>query len=213
VTEGDALSGDEPKSVAELPTPFFVAHRGMANLFPENTLEAYTGSAALGIDVIDPDTSSWYNGALQGWACPIRRNTGKGPISITFSVRMDAASTSSAWVGAFVCAVDDRSFDDLDDQHPGLGGYHIRLRQSGDLEMCVVDDGMARLVARSATSAIDPGGVATIRVDITRTRVAATRLDSAPPTTIAVADASHRGGYLHLGRRGAAVRFSGVTIG
>jgi glycerophosphoryl diester phosphodiesterase len=159
------------------------------------------------------DTSSSYKGALQGWACPIGRDAGTGSVSVTFTVRLDAASTSSAWAGAFVCAADDRSFDDADDQQPGLGGYHIRLRQSGDLEIYVVDDGMARLAARSATSPIDPGGAATIRVDITGTQVAATRLDTAPHITVGAADGSHRGGYLHLGRRGAAVRFSRVTIG
>jgi len=155
-----------------------------------------------------PDTDWSYKGALQGWARPIGRgadtSVGSGSAgsgSVTFTVRMDSASTPSAWAGAFVCAPDDRSFDDTDEHDPGLGGYHVRLRH-----------GVARLAARSSTSPIDPGGAATIRADITRGGVAATRLDTAPPITVGVADARHRGGYLHLGRRGAGVRFSGVTI-
>lgn len=73
-------------------------------------------------------------------------------------------------------------------------------------------DGIARRGAVAATSPIEAAGTATVRIDVTRARVMVTRLDVDPPANVAVADAAHRGGYFHLGRRAAAVRFSHVTI-
>ncbi len=158
------------------------------------------------------DTSPAYKGALQGWACPITGAAAPGEFTITFTVCVDAAATPRGWAGAFVCAADDRSFDDTGQHQPGLCGYQVLLRQSGNLEVHPVDDGIPHPAVTAASSPIPPGGTATVRIDVTRTLVAATRLDAAPPITARVADATHRGGYFHLGRRAAAVRFSRVTI-
>lgn len=40
-----------PVKVSDLPTPLVIAHRGAANLFPENTMEAFRGAASLGVPV------------------------------------------------------------------------------------------------------------------------------------------------------------------
>ena len=53
-----------PRRVADLPTPFFIAHRGMANLYPENTLEAYRGSVALGVEMVEEDCWLTRDGGL-----------------------------------------------------------------------------------------------------------------------------------------------------
>jgi Glycerophosphoryl diester phosphodiesterase family len=43
------------RRVAELRAPFWIAHRGMANVYPENTLEAYRGTVALGVAALESD--------------------------------------------------------------------------------------------------------------------------------------------------------------
>jgi len=157
------------------------------------------------------DASPAYKGALQGWACPINGDPAAVRFGLTFTVRVDAAA-EAGWAGAFICAADDRSFDDTGDQLIGLCGYHVFLRRSGRMEIHVVDDGIARVAAAAATSPIESGGAARLRIDVTPTRITVGRTDVTPPVTITIADAAHRGGYFHLGRRAAAVRFSDVII-
>jgi hypothetical protein len=125
---------------------------------------------------------------------------------------MDGAASPDGFAGAFVCAADDRSFDDLDQHRPGTCGYHALIRASGSLELHVVNDGIAHPAASTETSAIAPGGTATLLIDVSPTHITVTRSDVASPITVSVADAIHRGGYFHLGRRATAVRFFDVTI-
>jgi glycerophosphoryl diester phosphodiesterase len=158
------------------------------------------------------DTSPAYKGALQGWAAPTNGSGATARFGLAFTVRIDRAATHDGWAGAFICAGDDRSFDDADDYQPGLGGYHVLLRQSGSLELHVVHDGVATLASSVATPRIEPGGTAALRIDVAPTHVAVTRTGFAPAATVTVADARHRGGYFHLGRRSAAVRFSDIAI-
>ena len=154
-------------------------------------------------------TGEEYRGALQGWAGRLTDDR----FGITLTIRIDAAADADGWAGVFVCAADDRSFDDLDRHRPGLCGYHVMLHQSGELEVRIVDDGISRRVACAASPALPPGGTATIRVQVAPAELAVTRLDTAdPPAAVTVADGTHRGGYLHLGRRRAAVRFSDLGI-
>ncbi|MCW2648501.1 MAG: glycerophosphoryl diester phosphodiesterase [Pseudonocardiales bacterium] len=157
------------------------------------------------------DTSPAYKGALQGWASPIN-GAATGRFGLAFTVHIDRAAAQDGWAGAFLCAADDRSFDDADRHQPGLGGYHALLRQSGSLELHIVDHGIATLASSAATPPIEPASTATLRIDVSPARVAVTRTDIAPTATVTVADATHRGGYFHLGRRAAAVRFSDIAI-
>ena len=98
------------------------------------------------------ECSPSYKGALQGWGSPI----GGARRSVRPHVhRMHRwAAGSDGWAGAFISAADDRSFDDADQYQPGLGGYHILLRQSGSLELHIVESGHrnARLVRRDAAA-------------------------------------------------------------
>jgi len=50
--------------VADLSTPFWIAHRGAANVYPENTLDGYRGAASLGADVVEPDCWLTRDGGL-----------------------------------------------------------------------------------------------------------------------------------------------------
>lgn len=159
-----------------------------------------------------PDTSAAYKGALQGWAGPARGTPAPSWSEITLTVRIDTVSADGGWAGAFVAATDDRSFDDADHYQPGVSGYHLLIRRSGRLELHIVDDGIARLAATAATPPIEAGGTATLHIAIKPAHVRVTRTDTVPPVTLTIADTSHRGGYVHLGRRAAAVTFSDITI-
>ncbi len=158
------------------------------------------------------DTSPAYKGALQGWASPINGVARADRFRLAFTVRMDGAASPDGFAGAFVCAADDRSFDDLDRHRPGTCGYHALIRASGSLELRVVNDGVAHSAASTETPAIAPGGTASLLIDVSPTHITVTRTDAGSPITISVADAIHRGGYFHLGRRATAVRFFDVTI-
>jgi glycerophosphoryl diester phosphodiesterase len=156
------------------------------------------------------DIVAAYKGALQGWASPIAgADDGYG---LTFTMQMDAAANPDGWAGAFFCAADDRSFDDVDRYQPGLGGYLVLLRQSGSLEFCIVNHGIATPASRATTPPLDPGATATLRIEVAPTQVAVTRVGLESATVITVADSSHRGGYVHLGRRAAAVRFLDIAV-
>ena len=52
-----------PAKVSNLPSPLVIAHRGAANLFPENTMPAFRGAAALGFPV-EPDLSLLADGSV-----------------------------------------------------------------------------------------------------------------------------------------------------
>jgi hypothetical protein len=93
-----------------------------------------------------------------------------------------------------------------------MGGYRILLRQSGSLELSSVNHGIATPPSCTATPPIEPGGTATLRIDVAPTQVAVTRTGIAATAVVTVADTTHRGGYFHLGRRAAAVHFSDIAI-
>jgi glycerophosphoryl diester phosphodiesterase len=51
-------------TIAELPRPLVIAHRGGAGLFPENTLYAFEQSWKIGIDVLELDVNETADGKL-----------------------------------------------------------------------------------------------------------------------------------------------------
>lgn len=54
--QGDPGAGSQPRVTAEelfSETPFYIAHRGSGDVFPEHTLEAYTGALAQGAKAIE----------------------------------------------------------------------------------------------------------------------------------------------------------------
>lgn len=159
-----------------------------------------------------PDASGAYKGALQGWAGPAGGTASHGRSEITLTVRIPAVSADDGWAGAFIAAADDRSFDGADHYQPGVAGYHALIRRSGWLELHIVDEGIARPAASTATPPIEAGDAARLHIALTPTHVRITRSDTTPPVTLSIADTTYRGGYFHLGRRAAAATFSDIAI-
>ena len=54
----------KPVTVDDLTYPVYIAHRGGANIFPENTMYAYEGAAALGCQIIEADVHCLADGTL-----------------------------------------------------------------------------------------------------------------------------------------------------
>src|SRR5256885_205905 len=89
------------------------------------------------------DISLAYKGVLQGWAGSINGVVWADRFRLAFIVRMDGAASPDGFAGAFVCAVDDRFFDDFDRHRPGTCGYYVLICVFGSLELQVVNDGVA----------------------------------------------------------------------
>ncbi|MPZ59752.1 MAG: hypothetical protein GEU93_00365 [Propionibacteriales bacterium] len=163
----------------------------------------------------DGPVPSGYRGALQGWACPVTSDgAGASPYSIGFDVVIDevAGEMAGADASIFFGAPDDRPFPG-DRDTPEPQGYRALLRADGGLEVHRVDAGRTTLLVSTRTPALALGEtVARIEITVTTEDVTVARTDTDSPHRIAASDATHRGGYIHLGCQGAAVRFRNVTV-
>ena len=67
---------------AEEQAPFVVAHGGCKHLFPENTMVAFDGAVALGVDMLEMDVRLTADGVLVTHHDDTLRRTsdGEGPI-------------------------------------------------------------------------------------------------------------------------------------
>lgn len=76
-------SGTSTNLVAELPTPFYVAHRGGPSSAPENSLEAFRINDATGVHVLEADFQPTGDGALVAMhdSTVDRTTDGTGPVS------------------------------------------------------------------------------------------------------------------------------------
>src|ERR1700710_959588 len=96
VGRGSARGGD-------LTVPLVIAHRGGANLFPENTMAAYEGAAALGCQAIEAgDLQLTADGALVSMhdATVDRTTNGSGNVAdYTLAGLGTLAVDASAWFG------------------------------------------------------------------------------------------------------------------
>lgn len=93
----------ESVRVADLTFPLVVAHRGGANLFPENTLAAFEGAAAMGCSTVEAgDLQLTADGALVAMhdATVDRTTTGSGNVADhTLSGIATLAVDASVWFG------------------------------------------------------------------------------------------------------------------
>jgi glycerophosphoryl diester phosphodiesterase len=117
--------------VADLTFPLVVAHRGGANLFPENTMAAYEGAAAMGCQAIEAgDLQLTSDGALVAMhdTTVDRTTTGSGNVSAYTTpgiriLRVDA----SAWFGGRWADQPVPTFADILDR---LGGHVVLVPET-----------------------------------------------------------------------------------
>lgn len=146
-----------------------------------------------------------YLGALQGWACPLPASH-----TIEFDAQFTGTSATDRWFSAFVCAPNDELFGDNNgvDQ---AAGYHLLVRRDGRLQIYKKAAGAASatLLATTTGTAIALNTPIRFSIAVTPSSVTLTRTDNNESVTFA--DTEYRGGYFHLGRNGAAVRFRNLT--
>ncbi len=81
--------------------PLIIAHRGGAGIFPENTLAAMRGAAALGVDALDMDARLSADGVLFAFHdSSLARTTGEsGEVGASDAARMESLNAAARFAG------------------------------------------------------------------------------------------------------------------
>lgn len=185
----------------------FASRRWMPGMFP-----SYGSSRGVFFD-----DGSWghteagdvqsYLGSLMGWACPL-----PAAHSIVVDLRFDSVANNSRWGGIFTGSDNDHVYtDSVSDL---AEGYHCLCRQGGLLQIYkkITGSGPVLLQGFQSTTPfpVGTGAYTTVRVDVTPSAVTLTRLDTGE--LVSTTDTQFRGGYFHLGRNGAAVRWRNLSV-
>ena len=126
---------DRVARVADLTFPLVIAHRGGANLFPENTMAAYEGAAAMGCQAVEAgDLQLTSDGALVAMhdTTVDRTTDGSGNVAAHTlagirALRVDA----SRWFGGRWTDQPVPTFADILDRLGGHGGPRARDEERG----------------------------------------------------------------------------------
>jgi glycerophosphoryl diester phosphodiesterase len=135
--------------VADLTFPVVVAHRGGANLFPENTMAAYEGAAALGCQAIEAgDLQLTSDGALVAMhdTTVDRTTDGSGNVSAFTTAGIGTLTVdASAWFGGRWADQPVPTFAEILDR---LGGHVVLVPETKSVgaatAMAIVDAVCAR---------------------------------------------------------------------
>jgi glycerophosphoryl diester phosphodiesterase len=149
-----------------------------------------------------PNESASSDFSLQGWA-----NELAASFILDAKVTMADSVSGVRWGSIAFCTPKD-FFNDYTDALSS--GYHLLIRESGDIELYVRNGGPATSIGSMATAAISQGGVVEIRIQVTSSQIIITRVDTGQSFT--VSNTVHRNGYLHFGRRYTGVLFNDVHV-
>lgn len=210
----DFVWSDHPEWTAGLSTP--------ATSDPYSALRWWPGSVAnvttLRGQFTSPNiwgfnsSSGPYFGLPQTWACPVAAAASSYSISFDLSIDAVLSGDTSRWASIYLCAGDDRAFDDFNPGVTGVYGYHLLIRANGTLNGFRVNDGAATS-SLGSTSIAAPTLGAWYRYTVSVSPTAVTlRRDDVPGTVLAMTDSTYRGGYFWLGRNAAQARYRSVTI-
>ncbi|MDP5310368.1 glycerophosphodiester phosphodiesterase [Streptomyces poriferorum] len=155
------------------------------------------------------DANLGYLGVMQGYL---------GPLDASFTLDFDFILDSADSGGASLqlqLTVDDAEYDDDVDNLGGARqpGYNILMRSNGGLDVFRTVHGStaATKVGGAVTTALVPGAVNHLRVQVTPTQLVVTRTNIGTPNSVTVTDSTYRGGmYPHLGVRTAKARWANV---
>lgn len=156
-----------------------------------------------------------FDSVLQGWASPIKGDAGADDFTIELSVRFESALSGdeARWAAVFLGA-NDRPFIGGSGFSADNAGLQITMRKNGGLQIYNRTDVGVTLLATYSGAAFADGEEVRYRIVVTPTDVSAHRLDGSGTIvgTATSADATYRGGYLHIGRYELAVQFRDVVI-
>lgn len=152
-------------------------------------------------------STAGYASSLAGWLCPLGNNALIDNFVLTFKLKLVSVDAADRWAGLVICAVDDLEYTDTS---PWLNGYHVLLRQDGRIQLYRITAASgATLLTTQTGTAITTGVEQSITITITPTNV--TVANATAGTTMTFADATRRGGYVHLGANGADARFYDIV--
>lgn len=170
----------------------------------------YPGAPYFRLDMStqDPAVNGSYASTLQGWG---GRDTPPATWTLDLDYILDANKASSSSLSVYICAADDREYDD----QSGVGrpgGYAVLVRQSGIVDVYKVTADTPTKIGTVTTAAITTGTAQHLRIAVTATTITVTRTNIATPNSVAVTDSTYRGGYWHLGSREVKVRFGNIIL-
>lgn len=144
------------------------------------------------------------NFSLQGWAGVLPKS-----VMIDAKIVYEKITDGSRWGSIVFCTPND-FYNDQELSGSLTDGYHLLLRVNGSMEIFRRIDGVGVQIGIVQTSPILEGTQVPIKIEVTKQTIKATRLDT--NHVLQVNDASHRGGYLHLGRRESGITFRDIFI-
>lgn len=155
-------------------------------------------------------TLATYRGCLQGNLCPVAN-----PNDFTFDFRLtfDAVNggDSTRWASVFIGETDACFLD----AGTSAQGYHFLIRQSGALGIYSVPSGSGSTsIATGASTTLTIGTEYIFRITVKPSTLTVAMLDAAGTVlySLSATSALWRGGYITLGRAGAAVRWRDLVV-
>lgn len=161
-------------------------------------------------------TTTGIPGVLQGWACPIKGNPAANDFILDFCVKIDAAQDVAQWGSCFIADVGtaDRPYVD-GTANPAISGWHVLYRKNGQLQIYKSTGGVGALQQTYAGAAVADGEEFRIQITVTPTTIRAARVNVSTGVEIGgvtVTDSAFRGGYFHLLRKNAAVKYRNARV-
>lgn len=122
-----------------------------------------------------------------------------GTYKIKYTMTWDTIPASNLHSGVAFARTNDSDY--VFSAANAVGGYHVVLRNTGQLQLFRHDPGVTTgvLLGNLASTSTPVNGVPmTFEVDVTPTTVSVTRTDSGGPYTVSSNDTTYRGRYWHL---------------
>lgn len=159
------------------------------------------------------DTSTAYEGCLQGYLCPIKGQNEALAFTVELNIRFGAVTNGdmTRWSSVFI-GTDDQRFIDSNET---AAGYHFLFRRNGSVEIFKKAVGLrSTQLALKSGPGFAEGDEARFRIQVDATTLRVSRLDDNGNEVYSatVADKDYRGAYLNLGRNGLACAFRRIAV-
>jgi glycerophosphoryl diester phosphodiesterase len=151
-------------------------------------------------------TATQFMSTVMGWACPTEPS---------YEMEFDLAMTKldnddkTRWASVFIGSDDDSVFTASPANK--TNGYHLVIRGDGVMLIYKKTTGQAvTLIGKTTSSALTLGTYTRYRIKVEPETITLTRLDE--NKSVAVTDKDYRGGYVHMGRAGAAIKVKNIKF-
>lgn len=159
------------------------------------------------------ETTTPYQGCLQGYLCPIKGQARPTSYSVELNIRFGAIANSdpTRWASVYI-GTDDREFIDSDEE---CAGYQFLFRRNGSVEIFKKVPGKSgTLLSAKSGPSLSEGEEARFRIRVEGASLSVSRLaaDGSESYGSKTTDETYRGAYISLGRNGLACAFRRVVV-